>query len=136
MDIKSIIRQLFDRVLNEGDLDFLDQIISDDYVDHNPLPGVPPGREGVRIKIKALRRAFPDIQFILEDVISDGAIAAARYRWQGTQKEEFAGIAPTRKTVEVGGMDFYRVEKEKISEHWHTIDELGLLRQLGAITIK
>ncbi len=136
MDIKSIIRQLFDRVLNEGDLDFLDQIISDDYVDHNPLPGVPPGREGVRIKIKALRRAFPDIQFILEDVISDGAIAAARYRWQGTQKEEFAGIAPTRKTVEVGGMDFYRVEKEKISEHWHTIDELGLLRQLGAITVK
>ena len=136
MNIKSTIRQLFDRVLNKGDLDFLDQIISDDYVDHNPLPGVPPGREGVRIKIKALRQAFPDIQFILEEVISEGAIAAARYRWQGTQKGEFAGIPPTGKIVEVGGMDFYRVEKGRIVEHWHTIDELGLLRQLGVLDVK
>jgi predicted ester cyclase len=31
-------------------------------------------------------------------------------------------------------MDFYRLENGQIVEHWHNIDELGLLRQLGAVS--
>jgi predicted SnoaL-like aldol condensation-catalyzing enzyme len=34
--------------------------------------------------------------------------------------------------VTVTGVDFYRLENGQIVEHWHNIDELGLLRQLGA----
>ena len=133
MDNKAIIRQLFEKVLNNGDLDFLDEIIADNYVDHNPLPDAPPGPEGVRYKVKALRNAFPDIRFVLESLAAEGGIVAARYHWTGTQKGAFANIAPTGKTVDVTGMDFYLIEKGKLVEHWHNIDELGLLRQLGVI---
>jgi predicted SnoaL-like aldol condensation-catalyzing enzyme len=31
-------------------------------------------------------------------------------------------------------MDFYRLQNGRIVEHWDNVDEIGLLRQLGAIT--
>lgn len=135
MNGKVVVRQLFDEVLNEGRLDLIDELLSDDYLDHNPLPGVPPGAAGVKIKVKALRGAFPDIRFELEEIVAEGSLVAARYRWRGTQEGSFGDIPPAGKTVEVTGMDFYRLEQGKIVEHWHNIDELGLLRQLGAVKV-
>ena len=40
-------------------------------------------------------------------------------------------IPATGKRVTVTGMDLDRLENGQIVEHWHNVDELGLLRQLG-----
>jgi predicted ester cyclase len=85
----------------------------------------------VRAKVEGLRRAFPDLRFILEEAVAEGGTVAVRYYWTGTHKGAFLDVAPTGRTVVVRGMDFYRVRNGAIVEHWHTVDELGLLRQLG-----
>jgi predicted ester cyclase len=81
--------------------------------------------------LTALRGAFPDLRFTLEDLVAEGDRVAARYYWEGTQEGEFMGYRPTGQAVRVGGMDFYRLRDGKIVEHWDRVDELGLLRQLG-----
>ena len=132
MNAKDVIRLLFDKVLNGGDLARLEEIIGEDYEDHDPVPGLPPGVAGVRAKLGALRAAFGDLRFVLEALVAEGALVAARYCWTGRHTGAFVGIAPTGRAVRVTGMDFYRVREGRIVEHWHHVDELGLLRQLGS----
>jgi steroid delta-isomerase-like uncharacterized protein len=133
MDNKAPIKRLFAEVLNQGRLDLLDELIGEAYTEPNPVPGQLPGAPGLKAKLQALRRAFPDPRFILEDLIGEGERVAARYHWEGTQQGEFMGLQPTGKKVSVRVMDFYRLENGRIVEHWDNVDEIGLLRQLGAI---
>jgi steroid delta-isomerase-like uncharacterized protein len=133
MDNQTVITRLFDEVLNQGNLDLLDELIGANYLEHDPVPGQLAGAAGIKAKLVALRQAFPDIHFNLEELVSEGAAVAARYGWEGTHMAEFMGIQPTGKTVRVRGMDFYRLQNAKIVEHWDCIDEIGLLRQLGAL---
>jgi len=133
MDNKNVIRRLFDEVLNGNNPDVLYDLIPDNYIDHNPLPDSPLGAEGVKLKMHGIRSAFPDLHFFLDQLVSENNFVAARYHWTGTQKGAFDNIPATRKKVSVNGMDFYRIEDGKIIEHWHTIDELGLFKQLGIV---
>ena len=105
------IEQLFDRVLNRGELDFLDQVIAYTYIDHNLPAGTPSGRNGVRVKVEALRQAFPDIRFHREEILAEAEMVAARYHWTSTHKGAFGDLPPTGRQVDVGGMDFYRLQK-------------------------
>lgn len=128
---KALIRRLFDEVLNAGNFGLLDQLIGASYVEHNPIAHQAAGATGVRDKIQGMRTAFPDLRFVLEELIGEDAIVAARYRWQGTHKGTFLGIAPTGRRLSVRGMDFYRLEDGRVIEHWDTVDEFGMLSQLG-----
>ena len=130
---KLVIQRFFSEVLNGGNYSLLDELIGRDFVDHTPSPGQPGGTAGVRAKVEGLRRAFLDLRFILEEAVAEGGTVAVRYYWTGTHKAAFLDVAPTGRTVVVRGMDFYRVRNGAIVEHWHTVDELGLLRQLGRV---
>lgn len=131
MDNKAVIRRLFADVLNGGRLDLLDRMIGADYVEHNPAPGQAAGAAGVRARIETLRAAFPDLRFVLEDLVGEGDIVAARYQWQGTHQGAFLGVAPTQRRLTVRGMDFYRLHGGLVVEHWDNVDEFGMLTQLG-----
>src|ERR1700730_17143009 len=103
-DNKALIRSLFEEVLNGGKLDLLDRLIGADFVEHSPSPGQAAGAAGVRSTIQALKAAFPDLRFVLDELIGEGAIVAARYHWRGTHEGTFLGIAPTKRRVTVRGM--------------------------------
>lgn len=130
---KQRIRMLFDWILNQHDEGLLDDLLAPNYVDHNPVPGQAPGAEGIRNKLKDLRAAFPDIRFFLEDLVAENDLVAARYYWKATHTGTFLGLPPTGKQVMVRGMDFYRLSGGKLVEHWDSVDQLGLMQQLGII---
>ncbi len=58
-----------------------------------------------------------------------------RYTVRGTHKGEYAGVHPTDKQVSYTGMFVYRIEGGKIVERWANNDQLGLLKQIGAIPV-
>ena len=130
-DNKALIRRLFEDVWSGGRMELLDRLIGADYVEHNPAPGQAPGAAGVRAKIQGLREAFPDVRFVLEELIGEDAIVAARYHWRGTHRGTFLGVAPTGRRLVVRGMDFFRLKNGRVVEHWDSVDEFGLLTQLG-----
>jgi predicted ester cyclase len=79
------------------------------------------------------RQGFPDVVSTIEDLIAEGDKVAARWRARATHHGEYMGVPPTGKEVEFTGISVYRIEGGKIAESWSVEDELGLMRQIGAV---
>jgi steroid delta-isomerase-like uncharacterized protein len=77
--------------------------------------------------------AFPDLQFMLDDLLADGDRVVARFTARGTQTGVFQGIPATGSTATVSGIAIYRLAEGKVVEQWLEYDQLGLLQQLGVI---
>ena len=69
----------------------------------------------------------------VEDLIAEGDKVVARWRARATHQGEYAGVPPTGKEVEFTGISVYRIGAGKIAESWTVEDELGLMRQIGAV---
>jgi predicted ester cyclase len=113
-------------------LDTYLQLYHPDAKLHFLPPGLPPGRAGTRLRDLALLAAFPDAQVIFEDWIIGDDVVAARFRFDGTHRGEFMGLAPTNKRVSVPGLTIMRFEGEQVVERWSEMNYLGLLQELGA----
>jgi steroid delta-isomerase-like uncharacterized protein len=74
-----------------------------------------------------------DSQFTIEDVIAEGDKVAVRWTNSGTHVGNFAGIPATGKTFTIAGVDIHRMRDGKMAEHWHVVDQLTMLQQLGII---
>lgn len=128
---KTLARSLYD-LANAGDVDAIGDLVSADYREHDPLPGQGSGREGVIDRFSILVGALAP-KFTIEDVVAEGDRVVVRWTNAGTHVGEFAGIPPTGRTFTIGGIDIYRVEDGALVEHWHVIDQLGMLGQLGLL---
>jgi steroid delta-isomerase-like uncharacterized protein len=133
MDRTASLQSLYDR-LNAGDIDAFGDLIADDFVDHEELPGLPGNKEGVKDFFRMQIAAFPDLRVIVEDVIADGAKVVARARFTGTHKGELMGIPPTGKSVDVPLIDIMRFDDAGLmSEHWGVFDVMAMMQQLGVV---
>jgi predicted ester cyclase len=77
--------------------------------------------------------AFPDLQFLLDDLLADGNQVVARFTVRGTQTGVFQGIPATGSAAAVSGIAIYRLAGGKVVEQWLEYDQLGLLQQLGVL---
>jgi predicted ester cyclase len=89
--------------------------------------------EAARQEAADFRQGFPDVLSTIEDLIAEGDKVVARWTSHATHQGEYMGITPTGKEVEFTGISLYRIEGGKIAESWNVEDELGLMRQIGAI---
>ena len=105
---------------------------------------VPHGREGIRRVQESLRAAFPDRQYQLEAMVAEADMVACRVRVTGTfgtmpqlpvDGTSLITKPPTGKPYEVQHIHIFRIAGGQIAEHWAARDDLGLLVQLGAITV-
>ena len=129
---KAIVLRWFAE-LDRGNLDIVEELIAEKYVDHNPaLPNLPPGRQGVRQYVRILKAAFPDALHVIDDVIADGNKVMTRVTARGTFLGECIGYQPTGRTVEISGIAVHRIENGQLIEHWAHADIAGFMQQLGA----
>ena len=125
---KAIINWLYAEYLNEGDPAIADQLVSPEFSG----PGGK-GPAGFKAAIEPLRRAFPDLHFVIHDMIIEGTRVAVRWTWQGTHEAPFAGVPATGRLITNEGIAIYRVEHGKITASWAQMDRLGVMQQLGAV---
>ena len=130
---KALVRRLMEEDISQGDEAVADAIIHPEFVDHTNPPGMQKGIDGHKAIVRLFRSVFPDLEWRIDDLIAEGDKVVARTTMRGTQRGEFFGIPPTGKVVEMTGVHVLRVADRKIVEHWGNNDDLGLLRQLGAI---
>ena len=130
---KALVRRLREEDISQGDEAVAEAIIHPDFVDHTNPPGMQHGLAGHLAIVRLFRAAFPDQWWQIEDLVAEGDKVVARTTMRGTQRGEFFGIPPTGKTVEGAGVHVMRIADGKIAEHWGSNDDLGLMRQLGAI---
>ena len=81
-------------------------------------------------RIAAMRRAFPDMEVVIEQQIAEGPWVATRVIYRGTHTGEFAGIPATGRRVAYAGTALDRLEDGKIVEMWHTANIHLLMRQI------
>jgi predicted ester cyclase len=129
---KAIIRRFKDDVLNGRDVDVLDEIVAEDYLDHAAFPGQEPGRRGVKTRISYLLAAL-DPRWTAQDFIAEGDLVVARWSLAGTHRGEVLGLQPTGKEFTLNVIEQYRVKDGRMHEHWNVVDMFGLYQQLGLI---
>jgi steroid delta-isomerase-like uncharacterized protein len=130
---RAIVRRYYDDVLNGGTVAVLDEIAVEDYIENDPFPGMGNGREQLKLRAGALLSAFSPCTFKIEDIVAEGDRVAVRWRSWGTQSGEFIGIPPTNRSYEIAGIDFHRLADGRMAEHWHVVDQLSQLQQLGLL---
>jgi steroid delta-isomerase-like uncharacterized protein len=133
MDHAAAMTRLYD-LINAGDIDGFGELLAEDFVEHEEMPGLEPSREGVKQLFHMYRAAFPDLRMDVQDVLVSGDKAVARVRATGTHKGEFMGMLATGRSVDVQLIDITRFGDDgRAREHWGVFDALALMQQLGAI---
>ena len=124
-----------DEVYNEGNVDFIDEVVASNLVVHDPTSpeGMSSGVESAKQFVEVYRNAFPDIQMTVEDVIAEGDKVVTRWTVRATHQGELMGISPSGNRVEVTGISIDRIEGGKFVETWSNYDTLGMMQQIGAM---
>lgn len=131
---KAVANRLAREVFSHGDMKAFDELLSDDYVNHNiPVPGIPGTKAGFKQLVEATRQAFPDIDVHVQDIVSEGDLVVFHDFVTATSKGEFLGVPPNGKQLTWTEIHFLRVADDRIVEHWTNFDQLGILMQLDAI---
>jgi len=120
-------------VINNNKFELIDELYATDYVEHTPQPGFPPTREGFKQTAIALKKAFPDLRYTIDDVVDGGDRIVHRLTASGTMKGEFGGMPATGKHATWTEIHIGRVVNGRLTEHWGVIDQLSMLIQLGVI---
>jgi ketosteroid isomerase-like protein len=71
-DNKDLSRRFFE-VMSSGNVDWFDEVISPNYVNHDPIfPEDVHGVEGVKETMSGYLDAFPDLKMTVQDQIAEG----------------------------------------------------------------
>lgn len=123
----------FVQFINTADQNLAQQLISPVAKFYVPGKSEPlQGPKGYLTIIAMMRSGFPDIQWTIEDMITENDKVAVRFTMRGTHKGLFFGVPATEKPIVVQAMNFYRLSDNQIIEEFGQPDMLGLLMQIGA----
>jgi steroid delta-isomerase-like uncharacterized protein len=133
MDTKALVERIPLEILNQGKIELIEELYAPDYVEHLAQPGVPATREGFKQTVIALRTAFPDLHYVIEDAIESGDRIVHRLTASGTMKGAFAGMPATGKFATWTEFHIGRIANGRLAEHWGLVDQLGMFVQLGVV---
>jgi len=122
-DNKARVRRYFEQTLSKGNMDYVDEI-ADGAMAENLKRGA-----------AGLRSSFADMHDQVLDQMAEGEKVVTRFEGGGVHHGVFMSVPPTGKTVTWTGIAIDRFEAGKIVERWTQIDVLGVLQQLGAVSL-
>lgn len=130
---KAVIRSVIEAV-NRRDLDAAAASFAPQYVWQGPGRQQAYGPEGWRELVATYIKAFPDLQFTIDDLIAEGDKVVARYTVRGTFRGALAGIEPTDRGVSVACLMISRIENGQIVDDFEVWDQLTMYQDLGALS--
>jgi predicted ester cyclase len=130
---KQLCRDYFTAFL-AGDEAWMREHIAPTFERHDPgLPFEVRGPDGVMQLHHALMPAFPDMELPLHDFVAEGEKVLVRLSIHATHTGPFGELEATGKRIEVPVLDLFQIRDGVLIEHWAQLDNLGMLRQLGAL---
>ncbi len=129
---KATVHHYLDEAWNKGNVEIIDDLMAASYVRYTPTAQL--DREGQKRRISDFRQALPDLRLDVDHILAEDDLVAFRVIIRGTHLGLLQGVTATGKAITITATDIVRFANGKIVEHWGNMDELGLLRQLGALT--
>lgn len=139
-------RQVAELVINEGfnlgNVEMLPQLVKSAAQDHQD-PDAPDFVAHLSAVIVAMRTAFPDLHFAIDQIFGEGEWVAMHSVMTGTHLGPLQppllppdgppSIPATGRTVRVAHMHMIRNEGGKGVELFHLMDTFGMMKQLGLL---
>ena len=107
----AVVKRLTDEVFLDGNLAPIEDLVSDDFVDHDPPPGIPPTKEGFRLLAQAIVSSFSDRKAEFDEFIdtADGRVVE-NWAMTATHTGEAFGLPASGKSIRVRGVEIFRCE--------------------------
>ncbi|MEV6315977.1 ester cyclase [Streptomyces sp. NPDC051776] len=130
---KQLVRRFYAEI-DRGNLEAMDELVAEDYVDHSPppFPGLGAGREGLKQAFRLFWEATPGTHEI-EDQIAEGDKVVTRLRGVGVHERDLPGIPATGNQLSMTATVVHRIEHGRLAEKWSDKDVLGFLQQLEVV---
>ena len=112
-DIKALVYRVYETI-NARDIAAMKELFTPNCISHALEESAMEGGEKV---LQQLSTAFPDMRFVVEDVLVEGDKAALRVTIHGVPQQPLPII-----------MEIFRIENGRVAEVWGA----GTLRQPGA----
>ena len=132
---KAALRRWFDEVWNQKREATIDEMFPADSVAHGLGDHEADVRGPAEFKqfMANITDSIPDVHIHVDDIFAEGDRAAARITLEGTHTGEGLGVPPTGRTIRIQGNIIVRIVDGRILEGWNSYDQLGFLRQIGAL---
>jgi steroid delta-isomerase-like uncharacterized protein len=130
---KALVRRFYQEI-DAGNVDAMDDLVAEDYLDHSPppFPGLATGREGLKQAFRMFWDATPG-RHVIEDQLAEGDRVVTRLTAYGRHTGDLPGIPATGNELAMTGTAIHRIADGKIAEKWSDKDVLGFLQQLGVL---
>lgn len=128
---KAVIAAFIEDVINRGRLERANDLVALDFVELDPLPGQQQGREGLKDVISGLRMSFPDMHWVVDEMIAEDDKVVTRFTWTGTQRGAFLGIPATGRSVTVKAVVIDQLASGKMAKSRILMDTMSMMQQLG-----
>jgi steroid delta-isomerase-like uncharacterized protein len=128
-DPKAVARRFYE-VMDDWSPAALDEICSPDMRGH---AGAGADVEQLKNSIGAFIHSFPDLRSDVRHLIREGDMVSSWVSYEGTHKEDFAGVPGSGRPVQFAAWDLFRVENGKIVELTQYCDLFSILNQIGAL---
>ena len=132
---KEIIRKYFKAIDEEGktaNAEIINDFLSEDSIERDPAPGIPPTRDGWKQLFKMFAEATPGYH-VINDLIAEDDRVVAHITAYGKHVGNIFGIPATNKEFSMKGIVIWRLKNGKITENWAQSDMVGMMIQLGAL---
>ncbi|MGH3148694.1 MAG: ester cyclase, partial [Rubrobacter sp.] len=131
---KAAFRRYVEEVWIDENMGVADDIFAGKYTSHQSdgsvLERTP---EDVKEFVREYRSAFSDVENTVEDMIGEGEKVVTRWRLSATHTGDFRGIPATGNRITMTGIGIFRFEGGRVVESWDSMDQLGMMQQLGVI---
>ena len=122
---------VWDVVINKGNVNFLDTAYAADVVLHT-VPEIK-GKDSAKAYYANYVTGFSNREFIVKEIFAKGDRVVKYWQFKGTHTGPFFGIPATGKTVNVIGCTIAKVVNGKITEEQDFFDNYEFLKQIGII---
>ena len=133
MDAIAVCKRARLEMFGDARLELVEELTTPDVIDHGHQPDGTRGREALKDTIRWIHSGLDDLVYEIKDAFASDDKVVMRCTVRGTNTREWMGRQPTDKSFEVDHMHIYRLEGDRIAEHWGVRDDLDMLRQLGLV---
>src|SRR5438477_11574476 len=115
---KALVRRFYEEI-DKGNLDAMDDLVAEDYIDHNPppLPGLARGREGLKQAFRIFWEATPGHHQI-DDQIAEGDKVVTRLTAFGKHERDLPGAPRTGNDLKMTSITIHRIADGRLAEKW------------------
>ncbi|NHA07427.1 ester cyclase [Mucilaginibacter sp. HC2] len=116
---KAVVTRFNREVLEQGDFNAYQEIVSPDFINHSAPAGTDNGFQATFDFIdQVVRKAFPDLRMEIKHMVAEGNKVFTHKIMHGTHIGEFMGIKGSGKQVVIPTMDILYLKDGVYTDHW------------------